>query len=177
MDDNMFFKKVASHFLVGISEMFRNGNWKTIDEALSLESEDGTENIDAIGGDGVRQILAYMAVSKMPSYIIRKHLGELSMFIDFASFIRLMSVRLASVYCAPVDKRMEKLLRINALTPELKYRISKMTIEEINGVLNYLRENFLALNANIGIAIIERIYDGAMIPRESLLFILASCHS
>mgnify|MGYP006976592283 CR=1 FL=1 len=117
-----------------------------------------------------------MAVSKMPDDMIRKHLGKLAFFINFSSFINLMSVKFTSVYCAPVDKRMERLLRINVLTPELKYLISKMTIEEINGLLDYLGKNFRALGLDIGLEIINRIYDAAMIPRESLLLILALCH-
>lgn len=175
--DNYFTEEFTPRFLVDVPKIFRNKNWKTIDEALSFESENDSEGIKAIDGDGTRQILAYMAVSKMPSNIVRKHLSKLAFFTNFSSFINLMSVRLSSVYCAPVDKRMERLLRINTLTPGLKYHISKMTVEEINGILNYLRENFRALSVDIGLAIIERIYDEVMIPRESLLLILSLCHS
>ena len=174
--DNIFPEESMPRFIIGAPEMFRNKNWSTIDEALSLDSDDNPESIAIIDGNGARQILGYMAVSKMPDDMIRKHLGKLAFFINFSSFINLMSVKFTSVYCAPVDKRTERLLRINVLTPELKYLISKMTIEEINGLLDYLGKNFRALGLDIGLEIINRIYDAAMIPRESLLLILALCH-
>ena len=66
------------------------------------------------------------------------------------------------------------MLRHNALT-EVNWMISRMSLEEINGLINYLVEEEVSIDVRICISLTLKIYDEKMASRKSMLLLLANC--
>lgn len=175
MDNNIFGKHKRA-FLIGADDMFYNGNWSTIEAALDPEIEVGDSGVVIIPSESARPTLMWMAVSRMPEEMKRKYLPGLSTCVNFHVFAKMMRVKLADIYSAPVSTDLERMIQYGLPVPELIYRIHRMTIEEINGLINWFVEKQVVTDVRITSAIILRIYDEHTIPHETLLLTLALCH-
>ena len=163
--------------IIGLPKMFTNGEWETIDTILTtgLEKYRGPNDLVLALGDGVKQMLTLMAVSKdMPEKIRRRHLPKLIATANFCDFFELMRFEFDTVIKAPVREEIKKMLRHNALT-EVNWMISRMSLEEINGLINYLVEEEVSIDVRICISLTLKIYDEKMASRKSMLLLLANC--
>lgn len=159
--------------LVDLYKMFLHNNWSTLDTVLTPDSEDAN-CLPAALGDGVKDILAYMALSReIPEKIRREHLPTLAALVDFYQVARAIMVRFASIPKMPIRKEIEKMLRYNAFQ-ELSWAISHMEVEEINGLLEYIVTKTDSIDVRVSLAVICRLYDGQMLSREALLLTLAN---
>lgn len=163
--------------LVEADKMFLNKNYSTIDAALTPDTESPIGSTDLVLGDGVKNLLAYIAVHRdFPEEILQKHFAKLAASTNFFDFARIVRVKLASMTLSkvPVRPNIEKMFRYGAL-PDLTYAISKMSAEELAGLLDYAIDDIKSIDSKLSIAIMSQIYTLKMIPRETFLFAMAVC--
>ena len=165
------------HILVDPDKFFLNEDWATIEEVLKPEGEDPNQ-LTAIMGDKISEFMVFMAVSeRMPERIKRKSLAQLAVFIDFQQFARIIRVKFAALQKKPPSETFKRLMRTGRFLPELKYLIANLTLDEMNGLINHILMNETKVNIGVGLAIIERLYDGNMVSKSDLLMILALCRN
>lgn len=160
--------------IIGLPEMFANGEWGTIDAILTtgLEKYCGPNDLLLALGDGVKQMLTLMAVSDIPEEIRRKHLSKLIASADFHDFFELLQFEFATVAKAPVREEIKRMLEYNALA-EINWAIERMSLEEVVGLTNYLAKRDVDIKACLSLTL--KIYDERMMSRKTMLLLLSNC--
>ena len=154
--------------------MFEKEEWEIIDAALTPDIKEVGNIVSAAVGNDTKYILIYMAMYKnTPSWLIEKHLLRFVSAVDFYDFMKSVRLSFAHLPKVPIHANTERMFYYNAVH-ELEQIISKMPVDEIHGLLDFLVTRRISISLGAFRALVMKLYEIELFPRRMLLLTLAA---